>query len=418
MAKFCTQCGRPLKEGEICECQLEKNDKKRQDNSKDYGETKKISKEDIEKERIKKDQKSFESNNKENISYNNEENSQYQRPNREEERRYYNNNEPSNEKNFMDDLSYWQGRFQEKVGSSFREKMDGFKEMSNNLNNSSNNIILGPVVSPSEGEIPIKQYDIATFKNMFWGILTYAKANCKLLVTNKRLALSAKGRDYKGDINYQSEFEIDEIKGIHLVQGFIPNFFKFLIGILISVITIMLFALIAIGLFGNHPSMGGIVLIALGILFTILIKNSSLLNVIASSICFTGAIFGTGSKFFGLMADRFSYASSDGLDSLMIFLFSILSIIFAIMTIFRIWNFAQVPNLNLYINTKIATSAMSMEKRDSKLFGLLSDSTDINTGFDYVIPARDTKEAIRDLVSLIQDIQNLGDDAIGKWKNI
>ena len=135
----------------------------------------------------------------------------------------YNNSSNANDKNIMDDINYWQGKFQDKLGSSFKDKVDDFKKMNEEINYTNNNVVIPSLINASEGEICVKQYDVATFKNVFMGFLTYSKANCKLLATNKRVLLSARGRDLKCELNFQNEFSLSDIAGISLISEYIHN---------------------------------------------------------------------------------------------------------------------------------------------------------------------------------------------------
>lgn len=423
MAKFCNQCGRPLEEGEICECQLKKDDQKTQDTTEDttedIGETKKISKEDIEKERKEKANNYENTNKRQNSNYK-ENNYSQKNQNNNANNSYYNSEyngsyNNTNDKNFMDDLNYWQGRFQEKVGSSFKEKMDGFKEISDDMSSNSQEIIVPNRISSAEGEIPIKQYDIATFKNIFMGFIPYSKANCKMLVSNKRLLLSAKGLDLKGEMNYQNEFSINEISGIDFVQGFMPNLFRFLIGILICYLSIRIYVKVGFGIFGDSVLPNALISLVLGILASILIRRNNFLHLLASSAILYGySIF---AAYMIYNRNPWALTNIDSLTDIPPFYLILLLLVF-IYTLFRVWMFAQVANLKLIIQTKPGLNAINIEKRNRKLFGLLDDAKDMNTGFTYIVPARDTELARRELGSIIKDIQNLGDDAIGKWKNI
>ncbi|KWZ79207.1 hypothetical protein [Anaerococcus tetradius] len=375
MAKFCNQCGRPLKEGEVCDCQKNK--------------TEKLDKKDF--ARAEENRTYDYSNSASNTS-----------------------SSHSDDKNIMDDISYWQGKFQDKLGASFKEKVDDFKKMNEEINSYNDDVVIPSLINASEGEICVKQYDIATFKNMLMGFITYSKANCKLLVTNKRVLLSARGRDIKGNLNFQNEFSLSDIAGISLVSEYIPNPFKFILGLIISIFINTI--LVTMG-GGNYDSGGfimGILCIIIGLISSIMIKNNTILSLLASNVILAGATLSGG---VGALTSMMTFESRQT-ALLKLIIFGIIAFFALIYTFLRIWAFAQVPNLTLSINTRSSFPAIDMRKREKKMFGLISDASGTNTGFDYVVPARDTELAIRELGSLISDIQSHGDYGIEKWKNI
>ena len=59
----------------------------------------------------------------------------------------------------------------------------------------------------NEGEIPIRQYDVAVLRSR----LQFMRAEGRLQVTNKRLLFRATGRSLRGRTTLQHEFAVDEI---------------------------------------------------------------------------------------------------------------------------------------------------------------------------------------------------------------
>lgn len=60
-------------------------------------------------------------------------------------------------------------------------------------------------ISANDGEIPIKQYNVATLRNRFLGI-TISKAIGRLQITNKRVIFRAAGRCLRGRTGSLSDF--------------------------------------------------------------------------------------------------------------------------------------------------------------------------------------------------------------------
>jgi len=82
----------------------------------------------------------------------------------------------------------------------------------------------------NEGEIPVKQYNIAVLRNLF----KLERAEGRMQITNKRVIFRAPGRSIGGRTTLQHEFAINEIAGIEAVKNF-----KFSIQYLLGAILII-----------------------------------------------------------------------------------------------------------------------------------------------------------------------------------
>jgi len=89
--------------------------------------------------------------------------------------------------------------------------------------------IVPECVSVKEGEIPIKQYNVAVLKNLF----KFERAEGRMQVTNKRVIFRAAGRSIGGRTTMQHEFDINEIGGIKANNNFRFSFFYLIIALLI-----------------------------------------------------------------------------------------------------------------------------------------------------------------------------------------
>ena len=89
--------------------------------------------------------------------------------------------------------------------------------------------IVPDLVSPCEGEIPVKQFHLVNIRARIWGMW----AEGRLMVTNKRILFRASGRSFVGRTLMESEYTMDEISGIQISQGVRFSLFDFLIGLLL-----------------------------------------------------------------------------------------------------------------------------------------------------------------------------------------
>lgn len=261
--------------------------------------------------------------------------------------------------------------------------------------------IVPDTVAPNEGEVPIRQYNnIAKLRSR----LKLSWADGKMQITNKRLIFRAPGRCLlSGKTVLQHEFAVSDIAGIEVKKDHRFNYLD------------LIFALIVMG-FGMGV-MGGI--------FMAMYMGSEVLAIIL------GMVFGAGLVLPLFMLDEFkkylkllSFSGSLGcfiplLTSLMssgaagaIFGF-IIYLVFVIVLFVLILRIAFQGNLNITIKAKSGLQAFEIRCSKRVLFGAIREYT----GFDEVLPYRDTDAAIREIGAIIQDIQKNGDEAIARWKN-
>ncbi len=92
--------------------------------------------------------------------------------------------------------------------------------------------IVPDCVRANEGEVHVKQYTVATLRNRILGI-PYTKAIGRIQVTNKRVIFRAPGRCVAGRTTLQHEFAIDELAGIEARREYVVNLWDLLIGLIV-----------------------------------------------------------------------------------------------------------------------------------------------------------------------------------------
>jgi len=85
--------------------------------------------------------------------------------------------------------------------------------------------IVPDCIAPNEGEIPVKQYSIATLSKSI-----FTKFEGKLQVTNQRVIFRASGRTILGRFYNHSEFAIDEIAGFDAMRDKTLNWLNLMVG--------------------------------------------------------------------------------------------------------------------------------------------------------------------------------------------
>lgn len=260
-------------------------------------------------------------------------------------------------------------------------------------------------ISANDGEIPIKQYNVATLRNRFLGI-TISKAIGRLQITNKRVIFRAAGRCLRGRTTIQQEFSIDEIAGADVRREYSFTFWDILIGIIIWAVGGFI-GLTALGIFPRSGSSGAIAF------FNFLFGTAALLPffLLHQKFGIKLLALGASSGFYiaPTSANPFShYASVD-----FFFFFAAISIIISLICLVI---FAIKPNLVLTIKTKSSSEAIDIQKKNSVLPGF-GASKEEHTGYAEVLPAENVEVAIKEVCAIISDIQRLGDFGIEKWKS-
>ena len=287
-------------------------------------------------------------------------------------------------------------------GTEEKEDLDFFER---------NKKIVPDCVCANEGEVPIKQYDVAMLRTR----IIFAKAEGRMQVTNKRIIFRAAGRSIFGRVKLHQEFKIDELAGIEFRNKPSFNILKLIFAIIVTSIFSGLG--IALSLSGSDgdvvhvfAAIIGVIAIAAWIFVGVIFAKSRainryyLLRLVIMAFC-SGFAISSGTM-------RMSFFSSD------ISFASIVGLMAGLITLVNIFLYSFTPDVVIKIKTKGALPGVDIAKETpvgllSFLFGRRGDE---NSGFIEVLPWTDTEKAIKELGTMIDDIQTLGDAAIEKWK--
>ena len=264
--------------------------------------------------------------------------------------------------------------------------------------------IVPDCIKSNEGEIPVKQYELATLQSRLFGI-PYAKAKGRLQVTNKRVVFRAPGRSLLGRTTLQHEFAIDELGGIEVRREYYFSFWDFIgaafvAGIGSSLLTTILAAVDSEVLMFILSLM----VAAAGLVPMFRLKKLWLLKILCLG-CSVGGCYGM------MMA----CSDSDFLTVLVGLPTLAISLLLLLMT--TIW--AIRPNLVFIIKNKSSHDTIDIKRR-SAIKGLMSffsqSGETEHTGYSEVLPGDDAELCIKEINAMITDIQKLGDFGIEKWK--
>lgn len=295
--------------------------------------------------------------------------------------------------------------------SALKERMGiGEPEYNNDSPYEDGMKIIPDIVRPNEGEVPIRQYQIATLRNKVAGV-TYAKATGRIQVTNKRVIFRAPGKSIIGTrTSLQHEFLIDEIGGIEARREHIFNKGDMFLSLIAAIIGTLIMTRIVGNSIERDINFRGLgttcYFLALffgtvGIVPFFAIKKHWLLKAFLAGVsggAFLVPALAGANLFFAALA-IFAY--------IIVFLAGLL--------------YSIRPNLVLSVKLKGAASpAVDIRRTSTGIGGILqraggTDSDD-HTGFKEIYPEKDAERAIREIGAVINDIQKMGDYAVSKWE--
>jgi len=248
-------------------------------------------------------------------------------------------------------------------------------------------LIVPDSIKATEGEIPVKQYDIAILRT----ILKFERAEGRIQVTNKRLIFRAPGRSIGGRTTLQHEYAIDEIAGIEAKRNYWFSWLHFFGGII----------LLAIGWFIGQALIGWTFEASPDLAFIL-------------CLLFTAAAMVT---FFTIPKEFFLKLILLGVcaSSMPILIDSpihprILMLIFGLtglVILFGWFLYFMRPNLKICVKNKTGISPGPVNVRR----GFADD----RSGFYEVMPTVQSEAAIREVGAIIGDIQKLGDYGVQRW---
>lgn len=193
MAKFCTQCGSPLVDGEICQCQR--------------------------KTRSQNEQK---------IHYQQNEQKETYKQNMQQNIYEQQKTQAAEDSVTVSTEDWVPIRKLIGFGESKGSDVQGCFER--------NKKIVPDLIVPCEQEVPVKQYHICNARSRLRGLWQEGR----IQVTNKRVLFRLSGRSWIGKAMDHIEFTIDEVAGVSLSNGVRFSIWDFIIGAMIGALAMSL----------------------------------------------------------------------------------------------------------------------------------------------------------------------------------
>ncbi|MBR2316248.1 MAG: hypothetical protein IKA56_06350 [Clostridia bacterium] len=271
-------------------------------------------------------------------------------------------------------------------------------------------------IKANDGEVPIRQYNFAKLRTRY----LFAKAEGRLQITNKRILFRATGRSIMGKSTLHQEFELSQIGGVEFRNRYDFNILSFIGGLLVT------FIFFAIG-----SSTAGIMISNFGNLYVVqyLALGFQLFTIAASAFA---AYYLKKIKSFNKYLTVRQMLMSPGIGALVTYTQSgwfsegfdpefliIAAVLLGIPVLINLFLISFVPDLVAIFKTKGAIPGFEIKKENPQAllaFLFTGRHEDSNSGFMEVLPWTDTDRAIKEVATIIDDIQTMGDAAIEKWQ--
>ncbi len=265
--------------------------------------------------------------------------------------------------------------------------------------------IVGGCIAPMEGEIPVRQYNIAILRTIF----PHKRAEGRLQVTNKRVIFRASGRCHNGDICSEKEFMLDKISGIEIEKSKRANGWFLLLGILILWGCVLLGSLLGSAMTGSYmdprkvTAVIGVLIACAGVVAVIFLRKWDWVKEIAFAL--PGGMllrYATVLR----TAHRYWYggAASGTVWRILACAMLVAALVFLIL-------FSVKDDLRIHVKADDTLDAITVRRTMHRRRSLRN----VYVGFSEVLPWTDTEAAIRELGALINDVKQYGNAGVDKW---
>ncbi len=270
--------------------------------------------------------------------------------------------------------------------------------------------ILPENMTPDEGEIPIRQYNLCTLRSR----IKFMRAEGRLQVTNKRILFRAKGTSMTGPTVLQHEFSIAELAGFQINRNFRFSILDLILVLILSGLCAMVGRTLATAFLGFKLRVVLEILAYLIGLAAIGFTNFLGKHYITKA-CLAGFATSMLAKPATILLTYGKYNDKGLLQVLAVIL--ILPVVIAMLqTLVSVILFSFKPNLDFNICTKMGSGVIHLRCESTGFAGLAPMINAVFTGYNEVLPTEETDLAIREVGAMVSDIQKLGDLAIEKWK--
>lgn len=386
MAKFCDRCGKPLSDGQICSCQYQST-QSGMSNPMDFNNPQPFNTGQYTGQQQNTNQGPYENTE----YYNPNDSSLQQQANQQQARSTESSNITIKLPGFT--LPKFDFSSPRNFFASMKDNMGiGDPETNRDKCYEEDMYIVPDNLCANDGEIPVKQYRFAILRTK----MSFMKAKGRLQITNKRLIFRAPGRSLIGRTMLQNEFDINQIHGVRIQKGYRFSFGNLFLSIMLILLCTGI-ASVIVGMSEGLAIFTAILFSLIGIYSFFCMKKHFLLKTVLSS-----AALATFAMCYVEIENKFLF---------------VLAAVFLIFTIISITLYCWCQDLQFMVDTSSGTPAMVISReRGSGIFGLFGHHKQETTGYREVAPDVDADRAIREINTIISDLQTMGDLAVDKWK--
>ena len=248
-------------------------------------------------------------------------------------------------------------------------------------------------VIPSEGEVPVRQYEVCRMRDRFLGIET-AKAIGRLQVTTRRVIFRAPGRGMNGRLLVQHEFDVNDVVGMEASR---VNMFHLADLVVLLILTALLGAVVTLACTALH-SVCGLILALLGlggVVFFWLVKKLWLPKAVLLLAAAAGSLV-TGMSMLG--------GRGGSVGGVLLLILAAIAMAHGIAAAAL---YTVRPELVMSIRTRTGDGVVSIRRGFHHRHG--------GTGFAEVLPVDDIYGVIREAMAVVEDVQTLGTQAAEKY---
>lgn len=241
--------------------------------------------------------------------------------------------------------------------------------------------VVPDLIQPCGQEIPIRQYDLCCCRSLLRGLWQEGK----LQITNKRVLFRLSGRNWVGKALTSVEFSLDEIAGMDIKTS---NKLS-LVSLFMNTFYLGIFAGIGAGLASLSAEMAAVLGLFVFLAAHILVRRHYYFKVAVTAFAS-----------YGLTAGMMCWNNR---------FWAIMMIVNAVLMIVYLLIASLKPSLDIKVLAKCNSSGPIEVQRES-VFGKV-----FNWGME-VLPGKDALRAMDEVGTMINDIQRFGDFGIEKWK--
>jgi len=262
--------------------------------------------------------------------------------------------------------------------------------------------IVGRDIQPIDGEIPLREYEVARYHNYLRGLI----AKGYLEITNKRLIYQVTGQSVYGPVLYHSEYAVDKVIGFNISRGGRVSYPRLVLALALFSWTFPLLGMVLLSPFSDAGTQLvyylNVIIAVVAIIAALLLRRHAFIGVMLCGLAMGASLLAGGAAGIKLLVESgFNFAGFDVVAPLLLVLSMLAMVLLCIA-------FSMVPGVAINILvTDAGGSAMSLQNK--RMFTMDNASR--------VLYGRDADTAVVELGAIIDDLRTSEDAAVRKWRS-